>query len=78
MRTLAFIVLIAGAPAGAQDFVQRDPSGRRVATFESDQRGGYVQRDPSGRRIATYESDGRGGYVIRDPSGRRIGTLERR
>lgn len=78
MRGFLLIALLGAAPAAALDFVQRDPSGRRVATFESDHRGGYVQRDPSGRRIATFESDGRGGYVIRDPSGRRIGTLERR
>lgn len=78
MRTLVLIALLGAAPAAAQDFVQRDPSGRRLGTFESDHRGGFVQRDASGRRVATFESDGRGGYVIRDPSGRRIGTLERR
>jgi hypothetical protein len=78
MRALLLIALASAVPVVAQDFVQRDASGRRVGTFESDQRGGYVQRDPSGRRIATFESDGRGGYVIRDPSGRRIGTLEKR
>jgi hypothetical protein len=78
MRTLLLIALVSAAPVAAQDFVQRDPAGRRVGTFESDNRGGYVQRDASGRRIATFESDARGGYVIRDPSGRRIGTLEKR
>lgn len=78
MRAILLVVMMSAAPVAAQDFVQRDPSGRRIGTFESDDRGGFVQRDASGRRVATYESDGRGGYVIRDPSGRRIGTLERR
>jgi hypothetical protein len=77
-RIAACLAVLSLQPAGAADWIVRDPSGRRVETLEKSYGDGLVRRDAKGRRLGTVEESHGDRLIIRDRSGRRTGTIERR